>query len=109
MCNKSRRLCNRLRRKVYVYSIQLYYVYVEVYVNLQVEVVKVLNFPLNSTYECEDVNQKSSLSPQGGRRRRLRLGRKPGCDTNLEFLVQIQGRVERYVLIILPNILIKSL
>ena len=38
-----------------MYTRYIYYVYVEVYVNLQVEVIKVLNFPLNSTYECDDV------------------------------------------------------
>lgn len=34
----------------------MYYVYGEVYVDLQIEVVKVFNFLLNSTYECDDVS-----------------------------------------------------
>ena len=55
MSNKSRRLCNLPIRRVYVYSIRLYYVYVEVYVNLQVDVIKSFNFlhfkPMNLVHE----------------------------------------------------------
>ena len=34
----------------------IYNVYVEDYVNLQVEVTKFFNFLVNSTYECDNVN-----------------------------------------------------
>ena len=44
MCNKSRRLCNLPIRRVHVYSIYICYVYVEVYVNVQVEVMKSFKF-----------------------------------------------------------------
>ena len=40
----------------------------------------VLNFLLNLTYECNDVNLEASISPQRGRRPRLHLGDKLGCD-----------------------------
>ena len=40
MNNKSRTLCNLSIQRVYVYSIYIHYVYVEVYVNLNVEVAK---------------------------------------------------------------------
>ena len=48
--------------------------YVEVYVNLNKELLKVLNSFVFLTYECNDVNKGASLSPQRGRRRRVRLG-----------------------------------
>ena len=38
-----------------MYTRYIYYVYVEVYVNLQVEVMKRVSFLLNSTYECNNV------------------------------------------------------
>ena len=37
---------------------EIYYVYVEVYVNLQVEKIKVLNFPCILTHECNDMKPK---------------------------------------------------
>ena len=54
-----------------------HYVYVEVYVNLNVEVMKSLKFLLVLTYECKDVIQEASLSPQRGQRYRLHLGGAP--------------------------------
>ena len=55
MCNKCRRLCNVSIWRVYVYSIRLYYVYVEVYVNLPVDVMQSFKFSTFLTYECNDM------------------------------------------------------
>ena len=60
-----------------MYTRYKYYVYVEVYVNLNVEVMKSFKFLLVWTYECNDVIQEASLSPQRGRQHRLRLGGAP--------------------------------
>ena len=59
---------------LYILDMYIYYVFVEVYVNLHVEVTKSFNFSAILTYECSDVRYYASLSPQIERRCRLRLG-----------------------------------
>ena len=74
MCHKIRRLGDLHIRRVYVYSIYIYYVYLEVYVNLNVEFVKSFKFPIILTCECNDVCKEASLSFQRGQWCCLRLG-----------------------------------